>query len=76
MDTLKGWQGAQHSLDRIFGDHESRGSNNWVIGPQMSADGHAIVSSDPHLSLSAPSVFWMVPSRWQIATSSPCLRVP
>jgi len=60
MDTLKGWQGAQHSLDRIFGDHESRGSNNWVIGPQMSADGHAIVSSDPHLSLSAPSVFWMV----------------
>jgi penicillin amidase len=59
-DSVKGWRAAQHSMDRIFGDLETRGSNNWVIGPGMSADGHAIVSSDPHLSLSAPSVFWMV----------------
>lgn len=59
--TAQGWQAAQHhSLDNIFGDLVTRGSNNWVIGPGMSADGHAIVSSDPHLSLSAPSVFWMV----------------
>jgi penicillin amidase len=59
-DTVKGWQAAEHSINRIFGDLTTRGSNNWVIGPGMSADGHAIVSSDPHLSLSAPSVFWMV----------------
>jgi penicillin amidase len=59
-DSVKGWRDAMHSMDKVFGDLETRGSNNWVIGPQMSADNHAIVSSDPHLSLSAPSVFWMV----------------
>src|SRR5207344_3367048 len=59
-NAAKGWQAAQHSIDRIFGDLVTRGSNNWVIGPSMSADSHGIVSSDPHLSLSAPSVFWMV----------------
>lgn len=36
------------------------GSNNWVVAPSRSATGHAMLASDPHLSLSAPSVFWMV----------------
>lgn len=58
--NLSGWRNAQHQIDTIFGDLVTRGSNNWVIGPGMSADAHAIVSSDPHLSLDAPSVFWMV----------------
>ncbi len=57
---LQGWRNAQKSINGIFGDLVTRGSNNWVIGPGLSADGHAIVSNDPHLSLSAPSVFWMV----------------
>jgi penicillin amidase len=36
------------------------GSNNWAIAPSRSASGHAMIASDPHLSLSAPSVFWPV----------------
>ncbi len=60
IDNLSGWRNAQHQINTIFGDLVTRGSNNWVVGPGMSADGHAIVSSDPHLSLDAPSVFWMV----------------
>jgi penicillin amidase len=36
------------------------GSNNWAVAPSRSATGHAMVASDPHLSLSAPSVFWPV----------------
>jgi penicillin amidase len=36
------------------------GSNDWVVGPSMTATGHTMVASDPHLSLSAPAVFWMV----------------
>jgi penicillin amidase len=36
------------------------GSNNWAIAPSRSATGHSLVASDPHLSLSAPSVFWPV----------------
>lgn len=36
------------------------GSNNWAIAPERSATGHAMVASDPHLPLNAPSIFWPV----------------
>lgn len=39
---------------------EGFGSNNWAISPDRSATGHALVASDPHLSLIAPSIFWPV----------------
>ncbi len=35
-------------------------SNNWVVAPQKSATGQALVASDPHLGLPAPSVFYMM----------------
>lgn len=34
-------------------------SNNWVVGPSKSATGVAMIASDPHLGLPAPSVFYM-----------------
>ena len=54
---------------KIIGDKALgfTGSNNWVVGPSRSATGHAMLASDPHLSLSAPSVFWMV----HVAVDSP-----
>jgi len=60
LAQLSGWRSAQKQINKIFGDLVTRGSNNWVLGPGLSADGHPLVSNDPHLSLSAPSVFWMV----------------
>src|SRR6185437_7116497 len=39
---------------------EGFGSNNWAVDPSRSATGHALLASDPHLALSAPSVFWPV----------------
>ena len=33
-------------------------SNGWVVAPQKSASGNALFSNDPHLSLSAPSVWY------------------
>lgn len=39
---------------------EGFGSNNWAIHASRSASGRALLASDPHLSLSAPSVFWPV----------------
>ncbi len=36
------------------------GSNNWVVGPSRSASGNAMLASDPHLHLGAPTVFWTV----------------
>ena len=37
-----------------------RGSNDWIVAPARTATGHAMLANDPHLSLSAPSVFWIV----------------
>jgi penicillin G amidase len=36
------------------------GSNDWVIGPSLSANGHAMVANDTHLSLSNPPIFYLV----------------
>jgi acyl-homoserine lactone acylase PvdQ len=35
-----------------------RGSNQWAVGPARTADGHAILLIDPHLSWWGPSRFW------------------
>ncbi|MCA9299772.1 MAG: penicillin acylase family protein, partial [Phycisphaerales bacterium] len=33
---------------------------NWGVAPSRSTTGHTLIASDPHLSLSAPAVFWPV----------------
>lgn len=38
----------------------SLGSNDWVVGPQLSATGHVMVANDTHLDLSNPPVFYIV----------------
>lgn len=55
VDSLRG-------VRSIMGDRREGfvGSNNWIVAPSKSATGHAMLASDPHLSLQAPSVFWMV----------------
>lgn len=40
--------------------HPSRGSNNWIVGPQLSKTGHTLVANDTHLSLTNPAVFHLV----------------
>ncbi|MEZ5007747.1 MAG: penicillin acylase family protein [Chitinophagales bacterium] len=34
------------------------GSNNWAVGPNKTADGSVILSNDPHLGLSYPSIWY------------------
>lgn len=34
------------------------GSNSWVIGPEKSASGSAILCNDPHLNLSLPAIWY------------------
>jgi len=36
------------------------GSNDWAVAPARSATGNPLVASDPHLSLTAPAIFWPV----------------
>jgi penicillin G amidase len=35
------------------------GSNNWVVGPSLSATGRVMVASDPHLGISNPATFYL-----------------
>jgi penicillin amidase len=41
-------------------DFPARGSNNFVIGPQLSATGHTLVANDPHLALQNPATFYLL----------------
>lgn len=53
--ALRGLRGV--GLDRR--GQPERGSNNWVVGPSLSATGHAMVANDTHLSLSNPPIFYL-----------------
>ena len=48
----------------ILGDTDwhaaGHGSNNWVVGPSKSTSGSAILSNDPHLRVTLPSVFYLM----------------
>jgi len=39
---------------------EGFGSNNWGVMPSKSSTGHTLIASDPHLNLTAPSIFYPV----------------
>jgi penicillin amidase len=34
------------------------GSNNWVISPEKTQNGHALLANDPHLNLQIPSIWF------------------
>ncbi|HEX9101242.1 MAG TPA: penicillin acylase family protein [Polyangia bacterium] len=54
---------ARKSVRGMGHDHQtnpSLGSNNWVVGPQLSKTGHVMVANDTHLSLQNPPIFYLV----------------
>lgn len=59
LGTVAGYLEAHRTIkDAIAPD--GFGSNGWVLGPSLSATGHALLASDPHLQLALPAVFWPV----------------
>jgi penicillin amidase len=44
----------------IGGDRSGRGSNNWIVAPQLSDEGFAMLANDPHLPLYNPGIWHMV----------------
>jgi penicillin amidase len=42
------------------GDGDAIGSNNWVVGPARTAAGHPLLSGDPHLELTLPSIWYEI----------------
>jgi penicillin G amidase len=60
LASTKAWRTALRAVRNRVAPPGFFGSNDWVVAPSKTASGHAMVANDPHLSLSAPSVFWMV----------------
>ncbi len=57
-ETLrKAVQRMQRARQMLWGTLEKPFSNNWLLAPSRTASGFAILSNDPHLSLSNPSIF-------------------
>jgi penicillin amidase len=48
------------SLADLAENAASQGSNNWAIAPSRTATGRAILASDPHRVLGAPSIRYLV----------------
>ncbi|HEY3285903.1 MAG TPA: penicillin acylase family protein [Gemmatimonadaceae bacterium] len=49
------------TLDALRGTGEvAVGSNNWAVAPQRAAAGRALLSGDPHLQLTLPSIWYEV----------------
>ena len=46
------------AADGLASDH-GIGSNDWVVGPGMSATGGALLANDPHLGISMPSIWFI-----------------
>lgn len=42
------------------GSEVAVGSNNWAVSPKRTAAGHALLSGDPHLQLTLPSIWYEV----------------
>lgn len=43
---------------------EGKGSNNWVVSGARSASGKPLLANDPHLDLSAPSIWYLAQVSW------------
>ncbi len=41
-------------------DHSSTGSNNWIVGPDRTSTGGALLANDPHLAMSHPAIWYLV----------------
>lgn len=57
-DLLKEYQQASQWLNLGLGQHP--GSNAWAVSGRLSATGKALLSSDPHLALRIPSIWYPI----------------
>jgi penicillin G amidase len=55
--------------DLVTNQRRDIGSNNWVVGPKLSASGSAMMANDPHRAQSSPSLrYWvhLVAPGWNV----------
>ena len=58
IELLERAKGFADGLTNGFGQGGETGSNNWVLAPERTADGRALLANDPHLALSNPPIWF------------------
>ncbi len=59
-DLLKNLLSREAEMSPLLGQFETSGSNNWVVSGDRSSTGAPILADDPHLSLTAPAIWYML----------------
>jgi len=54
--AVRAWVAGIHRIAEALGLH--MGSNSWVVGPQHTASGGAILANDPHIGFTNPSIWY------------------
>lgn len=60
FDPPAGAAGSSAHRGRELSGGDAIGSNNWAVAPARSANGRALLSGDPHLQLTLPSIWYEV----------------
>jgi len=68
-DLLAATHAAVTTVPTLAGSGDLVGSNSWVIAPERSASGGALLANDPHLEPSQPSLWYQVGLQCQPVTS-------
>lgn len=55
---LKNLPATEITLNKLIGGKEGIGSNNWAISGKLTDSGKPLLANDPHLNLSAPSIWY------------------
>jgi penicillin amidase len=60
LQSLAGYRAGARKAREFLGQFGQVGSNDFIVGANLTANGRPLLANDPHLSLTAPAVFWMV----------------
>jgi len=60
LATLASALEALQAINPIGNRSRGAGSNNWIVSPALSANGHAMLANDPHLQLFNPPIWHMI----------------
>lgn len=59
LERYVGWLEAEAS-ENLGAQEDSPGSNNWVVGPALTASGNVLLANDPHRGVTNPSLRYLV----------------
>ncbi len=60
LTALAGYRAGARKARALLGNFGEVGSNDFIVGANLTANGRPLLANDPHLALTAPAVFWMV----------------